>query len=72
MPNSCLCLEPTDLKINGFFKLDENKALKVSIGLLFPDRSNVCQSWSVMKKQGGDRCCGSNRKNMKFMKVTAG
>ncbi|XP_013886971.1 KN motif and ankyrin repeat domain-containing protein 1, partial [Austrofundulus limnaeus] len=35
------------------------------------DRSNVCQPWSVMKKQGGDQC-GSNRKNMKFMKVNAG
>ncbi|XP_024864168.1 KN motif and ankyrin repeat domain-containing protein 1 isoform X1 [Kryptolebias marmoratus] len=36
------------------------------------DRSNVCKPWLVMKKRGGDQCCGSNRKSMKFMKVTTG
>ncbi|XP_015243836.1 PREDICTED: KN motif and ankyrin repeat domain-containing protein 1-like isoform X1 [Cyprinodon variegatus] len=37
------------------------------------DRSaNPCKPWSIIKKQGSDQCHGSNRKSMKFMKVTAG
>lgn len=40
---------------------------------LLPDRSaNPSKPWSVMKKQGDDQCHSSNRKSMKFMKVTAG
>ncbi|XP_008421741.1 KN motif and ankyrin repeat domain-containing protein 1-like isoform X3 [Poecilia reticulata] len=37
------------------------------------DRSaNAAKPWSAMKKQGADQCHSSNRKSMKFMKVSAG
>ncbi|XP_069556860.1 KN motif and ankyrin repeat domain-containing protein 1-like [Brachyistius frenatus] len=34
--------------------------------------TNARKPWSVMKKQNGDQSCSSNRKSMKFMKVTTG
>ncbi|XP_041826951.1 KN motif and ankyrin repeat domain-containing protein 1-like isoform X2 [Melanotaenia boesemani] len=34
--------------------------------------TNASKPKSVIKKQSGDQCCGSNRKSMKFMRVTTG
>ncbi|KAM9735893.1 KN motif and ankyrin repeat domain-containing protein 1-like isoform 1-T1 [Menidia menidia] len=34
--------------------------------------TNAFKPQSAMKKQGGDQCSGSNRKSMKFMRVSAG
>ncbi|XP_072227654.1 KN motif and ankyrin repeat domains 1-like [Leuresthes tenuis] len=49
------------------------KMLEQQTSSAMQDRStNACKSRSVMKKQSGDQCCSSNRKSMKFMRVTAG
>ncbi|XP_008421740.1 KN motif and ankyrin repeat domain-containing protein 1-like isoform X2 [Poecilia reticulata] len=49
------------------------KMLEQQAASALQDRSaNAAKPWSAMKKQGADQCHSSNRKSMKFMKVSAG
>ncbi|XP_037548490.1 KN motif and ankyrin repeat domain-containing protein 1-like [Nematolebias whitei] len=80
IPETLVSSCKSGIQCSGSNQLDGNESeVKRMIKMLeqqsdstVQDRSNVLKPWSAMKKQSGDQCCGSNRKSMKFLKVTTG